>query len=468
MSSLLVGRYRLLEQLGEGRLAVVYRATDESLQRRVLVHILREDLATQETLRQRFLAESTASAQRSHPALLEVFDSGDIQGRPFIVTDHVAGKPLYGQGALAPEQALSYVRQVTSAVALCQSQGVPHPPISSRNLLLVADGAHGHIKLVENWQLSPTDVTLDLAHYRAPELTEGKPPRPATAVYALGVLLYELLTGERPVAGNDATEVARAHLTLKLSPVSRVRPTLYMPALDELVYRATARTLEQRFPNAARFVEALNDAWRDVNGETQRLAVVPKVAPPPASNPGRPDTVPAPQRRSSRPVPPQMSTSGTASHTIQRAVSRVNQRARSSVLVNISRWLFLLVLLLAVALGSYVGTSYLVDRLFAIRLPQISLPDVGLPSIDVDLPDWIGIGGGESGEVLVVTANGGLNMRDAPGLDTDVVAVIPNGAEVRKLEGPRVADGVSWVRVRAEQNGTTREGWMSLNYLEAQ
>jgi hypothetical protein len=125
-----------------------------------------------------------------------------------------------------------------------------------------------------------------------------------------------------------------------------------------------------------------------------------------------------------------------------------------------------LLLLVAVAFGSYVGASYLADRLFAVQLPQIglpALPDINLPNVGVDVPDWLNPIA--QGEPLTVNIRDGLNLRDEPGLNTTIVDVIPNGTTVYKLEGPREVDGVSWVRVRVEYNNETREGWMSRTYL---
>ncbi|NJK78469.1 MAG: protein kinase [Chloroflexaceae bacterium] len=136
---LLFNRYRLLEKLGDGRLASVYHATDERLQRSVLLHVLRKDLSENENMRQRFVNEISANAQLSHSALLEVFDSGEVQDRPFMVTEYINGRPLYQQGPIAPEHVAGYIRQVASAVAVCQLRGLQHPPISSRNVFLVSD-----------------------------------------------------------------------------------------------------------------------------------------------------------------------------------------------------------------------------------------------------------------------------------------------------------------------------------------
>src|SRR6185503_7043151 len=162
---LLHGRYRIEEQLGAGRLAVVYRAYDERLQRQVLVHMLRKELMSQEPLRQRFIEEAHISARRSHQSLLEVFDSGEIAGRPYMITEYVAGRALRELGTLSLEEALLYFRQVVGAVAICQIAGVPPPPISSNNIILVEDGL---VELVESWQTPQSELALDLAAYRAP------------------------------------------------------------------------------------------------------------------------------------------------------------------------------------------------------------------------------------------------------------------------------------------------------------
>src|SRR5918911_5646700 len=183
---ILHGRYRIEEQLGAGRLAVVYRAYDERLQRQVLVHMLRKELVAQESLRQRFVQESHDSARRSHQSLLEVFDSGEVAGRPYMITEYVAERTLRELGALSLEEALLYFRQLVGAVAAAQAAGVPHPPITSNNVILVEDG---HVELLENWRTSAADVALDAASYRAPERTAGGPASTATAVYALGLLL---------------------------------------------------------------------------------------------------------------------------------------------------------------------------------------------------------------------------------------------------------------------------------------
>lgn len=465
---LLSGRYRLREKLGEGRLAAVYHATDETLQRSVLVHVLRKELADKAALVQRFQTEISASAQRSHPALLEVFDSGVSSERPFMVTDYTVGLPLRDRGVLTPEYAILYMRQITGAVALCQTRRLPHPPISSSNVLVIDEG---NVKLVESWQMPPGTVSLDLVHYRAPEITEGNRPGPTSTVYALGLLLYELLSGTRPVGGKDAQEIAQAHLTLQLPGISRMRPLLYLPSLDKLLRRATARFPDQRFAEVSAFATALDGIWHDISGDTRQLLVAPLSSVGPRSQPephqSAPAPVPgqAPAPAPARPAPPRSApprAPGTSRLQHYTAVTYHYWR-RQGFIHALTGWLVIMLLLVVVVVGSYLGASYLAERLFGVRIPVIDLPSINLPTIDLQMPEWLQES--TEGAILIVNINEGLNMRDQPGLNTNIIAVLPGGTRVRQLEGPVVANNVPWVRVRTEGEGEALEGWMSLNFL---
>lgn len=450
---LLFGRYRVLEQLGEGRLATVYHATDERLKRPVLVHLLRKDLAAQEPLRQRFRDEIAASARRSHPALLELFDSGEIGSRPFMVTEFVAGRPLSTLGVLSIEDALLYLRQVTSAVTVCQQADVAHPPISSNNVMLVDEG---RVKLIESWLIRPEDVPLDLAFYRPPERTRGDGPAPANVVYSLGLLLYELASGQRVITGDDARAVAQAHLSARIPPLAHVRPRLYLPSLQQLLDRATARDPAQRMPNAAAFADALDELRRDVGSDTRILA------PSPPRRRGRAhldDLPPGPQQPAlaaqpaahTDPAPFTLDGDELASALPAREPGLSGAIRRQSARRAVAGWAVALVLLLLVAYGSYVGASFLVDQFFSIRLPSVGLPDVGLPNPF-------------GGKALVVNIED-LNLRDGPGVNTAILRTVRLDTRVEQLEGPVEADGVKWVRVRGEVDGQGFEGWMSLKYL---
>lgn len=460
---MLFGRYRVTEQLGATRLAAVYAATDERLQRRVLVHLLRRELVGQERPHARFVAEAGQMARRSHPALLEVFDSGEANGRPFLVTEHCSGRPLYAIGALTVEQALLYVRQVAGAVAVCQARrgpdaphGLYHPPISSSNVLVVDEG---RVKLVDSWLLPVAEIPADLAHYRAPELSEGRPATPASAVYALGLLLYELLTGVRPVHEADARATALAHLSARIPPLGQVRPALFMPTAEQLLARATARLPEQRFPDAQAFGAALDTLWRAAGSETQRLAS-------PAARMARPrPAAQAPQAPNSQHDAPQAAAPSPAPRSARQQPVNAARLRRQGLVRNLVGWLVMMALLLAVALASYLAVTAIADRL-AGRLPAPRVP--GLPSLPEGSADgplgWLDQLLGRD-EIYIVNIAEGLNLRSAADVEAQILAVVPNGTPVRRLEGPVVEDNIPWLRVRAEVGGEPIEGWMSLNYL---
>jgi hypothetical protein len=489
---LLLGRYRVTEQLGETRLAVVYTATDERLHRRVLLHLLRKDLVGQERPRARFVAEAAQMARRSHAALLEVFDSGEAGGRPYLVTEHCTGRPLRGLGVLTVEQAILYLRQVTGAVAACQAVRTPelpvglyHPPISSSNVILVDEG---RIKLVDSWDHAPAALQADLAHYRAPELSEGQPPGTASAVYALGVLLYELIVGARPITGPDPRATALAHLTTRVPPLHVARPALYLPAAERLVARATARLPEQRFADAQAFGDALDALWRDLGAATLRLAPPPAAprlgrqqpaalgaapAPPPVA-PAAPTPRPAPVAGRAAPAP--APTAGPRRRAITEMAQTITGRwsrqlpvdpdllRRRNFTHGLTGWLVMMGLVGLVAVGAYVGVNALADRVTGRPLPNVP----GLPTLPEQpsggLGGWLdGLLGDET--IMVVNIAEGLNMRDAAGLNSTVFELVPNGTLVQILEGPTIVDNIPWVRARAEIGDRQVEGWLSMNYL---
>jgi hypothetical protein len=468
---LVLGRYRVQEQVGVSRLTSVYRATDERLQRYVLMHVLRKDLVEQEQLRERLVTEINASAQRSHPALLEVFDSGEINNRPFMVTEYVNGRPLSDLGVLALEDALLFTRQVIGATTACVARRLPHPPISSKNILLIGEG---QVKLVENWHMPPAEATLDLAHYRPPELTSGEPPNPSSVVYSLGILLYELVTGTRPVSGSDAQMVAQEHQYARIPPLSQVRPLLYLPTLESLLARATARFPEQRIPDVILLGEEIDLLWRNLSTDTQRLTIPPTPRIIPSSFRRVPqaatDVLPVPPRPD--PFAPSAADAAGGTGADPWGVSAPHQPIpQPSLLRNCIGWMITLLVLLGIAFGSYTVAGLAVERVFAIKIPQPELPDLGL-----SWPEWEWLPSFGGGPVWIVNINEGLNLRDEPGLSTNIIAVIRNGARVRQMGDSRVVDNVEWVRVRArnediqsatvEQPGTTIDGWMSLRFLK--
>jgi eukaryotic-like serine/threonine-protein kinase len=456
---ILHNRYRIEEQLGIGRLAVVYRAYDARLQRRVLVHLLRKELADQEPLSQRFIREAHDSARRSHPSLLEVFDSGEVGGRPYMVTEYVAGRALRELGALSLEQALLYFRQVVGAVAVCQLAGVPYPPISSNNVILVEDG---HVELVESWLSTPATIALDVAAYRPPERSSGAPITPAGAVYSLGLLLFEMLTGRRAIDGDDPRTVAQAHQSARIPSLSEVRPLLHIPALERLLQQTTARRPEDRPPDAAALGLALDDLRRAIARDTQQLEA-PPVRPPTLRQRINRTTGALVAPRAARPAPVDAEAARGGHARRAPAPDHAPAQLYGNPRRSISGMVVLLTLLLVVACGAYYSASIALGAMANIQLPRPELDLPSLPDLGIELPEWLtGVVSG-GGQTLVVDGvpDEGLNLRAAPGLKTEVIGLLPNGARVRKIGESRSVDGVPWLPVRARLGDQEREGWVS-------
>lgn len=499
---LLHGRYRILARMGEGRLATVFQAEDERLRRKVLVHILRAELTQQPQLRQRFEEEAQRGAQRSHPGLLEVYDSGDVGGRPYMVTEDIQGRPLAEVGRISAGEALSIVRTIVSAVALAQTQGVPHPPVSSRNVWMLSGG---RTVLLENWRMSPGEIALDLAPYRAPERVQGAPPSPATTVYALGMLAWEAFVGHRPFDGPTPAAIAQQQQRGDLPPISRARPTLFSPELDRIVAQAVAFDPNLRYPTPTDFGRALDHYADATTAHTGRLAALPNAAyAPPAADtvqpqrssrlalpPGRRaaadtasvhQTAPPPQvekRAAARAVappppppviaqepPPQTRTIIAPQQYDQRVVDQeIKRQVRREVRRQgcqraIIKRTAQLLLVFALLYGAWLGINYAVDY----ARGQVQQIDVGqwisrqLPDPNDLLPDWVrNLVQDPAAIVAQYRITQLTNLRNAPGTSAEIVRQLNVGDKVQPLGVPQDdpnGEPYQWTQVLVLDDGT--------------
>jgi serine/threonine protein kinase len=488
---LLHGRYRILTRLGEGRLATVYRAEDQRLKRTVLVHLLRAELVQQPNLRRRFEEEAQRGAQRSHPGLLEVYDSGEVGGRPYMVTEDIAGRPLAEAGPLSPSEALSALRTIVSAVAMAQTQGVPHPPVSSRNVWLLTGG---RVVLLENWDITPAEITRDLAPYRAPERARGAPPSPATSVYALGVLAWEAFVGRRPFTGATAEAIAQQQAQGELPPVSQERPALFSPELDRIVAQAVAADPSMRYTAPTDFGRALDHYNDAVSAQTGRLAARPYSGIS-AAVPAQPEPSTVRQRRSSRlsrasqpsqtqpapaiapPPPPPVIQSAPPPQTrtvapkavydqrgmqqqIRREVKR-EVRRQGCQRALIKRSIQLLVVF-ALLYGSWLGIQFAVDYASG-QVQQLNPSEwisSRLPDIDDFIPDWLRDPGSLVATYRVAQP---VNLRSQPNATDDtLVAVLEEGTLLQQI-GPAQSDATgqpyNWIQVIVIPDG--QRGWVA-------
>jgi eukaryotic-like serine/threonine-protein kinase len=266
----LVGeRYRLVEQLGTGGMSVVWRGYDEILGRQVAVKVLSAKLAGDEQFRERLKQEALAAARLCHPHITGIFDfgqtcPGDGPAVPYVVMELIDGEPvsarLRRRGAMTWREAATMTAEVASALAVAHARGVVHRDITPANVMLTPAGAKvvdfGISALVGQSDAGPDGSLLGTPAYLAPERLAGGAVRPATDVYALGVLLYRCLTARLPWPAENTNEALRAHLYAAPEPLPAL-PGL-PAAVADLCFRCLAKDPEVR-PAAAELAHALAD-----------------------------------------------------------------------------------------------------------------------------------------------------------------------------------------------------------------
>lgn len=266
-SVILADRYELEEAIASGGAAVVWRAFDRELSRSVAIKLLHPHLATDEVTVERFRLESVNAARLSHPNVIQIYDTGREHDIVFLVMEHVDGPSLRDvlaqHGRLQPELVAALGEQVAAALGEAHSHGVVHRDIKPANILLTADGVpkvtdFGIAKALSGagQELTNPGTVVGTAAYVAPEQLEAGEVDARADVYALGVVLYECLTGQPAFTGDTPTATAAARLTREVLSPQQVRPGVPR-ALDEIVITATRRDPELRYRDGNTMSSAL-------------------------------------------------------------------------------------------------------------------------------------------------------------------------------------------------------------------
>ncbi|WP_336047364.1 protein kinase domain-containing protein [Streptomyces sp. CA2R101] len=308
-------RYELVEQLGHGGMGTVHRAVDHRLRRTVAVKTLSAELALQPEFLTRFQREAHAAAALNHPGVATVHDVGeDASGgaaEPYLVMEYVEGRTLsqvLRDGALPVAQALDLTGQVLDALEHSHRHAIVHRDIKPANVMVTGSGKakvvdFGIAKALSEaaTRLTGTGVAVGTPAYLAPEQINGGETDHRTDLYAVGCLLYELLTGRPPYTGDSPFSVMHQHLSAEPVPPSRLRPEL-PPAVDTVIVRALRKGREDRFASAATMHEALTEAARPTPLRTPTAfdPAAPGHAPRTPAAPGHP----APGHATGEPHPP--------------------------------------------------------------------------------------------------------------------------------------------------------------------
>jgi serine/threonine protein kinase len=273
--TLFADRYRLERRLGVGGMATVQLALDTRLERRVAVKLLAEHLAQDANFVSRFRREALAAARLVHPNIVQVFDFGadEASGRPFIVMEWVDGPScaeiLRELGRLEPADAVSILGQACRGLDYAHRNGVVHRDVKPGNLLRGRDGGQvkladfGIAKATEHSDMTKVGSVLGTAAYLSPEQARGESAGPASDLYALGVVSYQLLAGRLPYEAASLTDLARQQDTVAPPRLHEVDPAIPRP-LSLVVARALEREPRDRFPDAASMEQALSAAMRGI------------------------------------------------------------------------------------------------------------------------------------------------------------------------------------------------------------
>src|SRR5215203_6275554 len=267
IGTLIGERFRLEEKVGSGGMSSVYRAFDPTLERHVAIKLMHRDISSDADQLERFRREARAVAQLSHPHVVTVIDAGEDDGAPYIVFEYVEGETLKDRirrlGRLPVSEAVAYAIEIGRALESAHASRLVHRDVKPQNVLIDADGRakvtdFGIARSLETQGLTATGRVLGTTDYVSPEQALGHEVTGQSDIYSLGIVLYEMLTGETPFQADTQVAVAMKHVRDPLPDVQRRRPEV-SAALAAIVERATAKETRHRYGNVDEMVHDLEE-----------------------------------------------------------------------------------------------------------------------------------------------------------------------------------------------------------------
>ncbi|MBQ6559571.1 MAG: Stk1 family PASTA domain-containing Ser/Thr kinase [Erysipelotrichaceae bacterium] len=270
MSEYMGNRYRIVKLLGKGGMADVYLAYDEILKREVAVKIMKSDMADDPLALERFKREAGAVTKLSHPNIVDVYDVGDEGDKHYIVMEYVRGYTLkqliQKRGPLPVKEAVWVIRQLAGALMEAHRNNIIHRDVKSQNVLIKDDGTvklsdFGIAVANDSSQITHKNAVLGSVHYLAPELSRGKQATMQADIYALGIVFYEMLTGDVPFKGETPVQVALKHIKEDIPSVRKINSEIPQ-SVENIIIKATAKNPNLRYRNVALMLQDLNECLK--------------------------------------------------------------------------------------------------------------------------------------------------------------------------------------------------------------
>lgn len=245
-------RYQIIKSIGEGGMANVYLAYDTILDRNVAVKVLRGDLSNDEKFVRRFQREALAASSLSHPNIVEVYDVGEDDGEYYIVMEYIEGKHLKNllkkRGKLTLSEAVDIMLQITDGMACAHDSYIIHRDIKPQNIMILENGLvkitdFGIAMAMNATQLTQTNSVMGSVHYLPPEQASGQGSTLQSDIYSMGIVMYELITGELPFKGDNAVEIALKHLKEPIPDIREKVPNV-PNSIVNIIKRSTAKILK--------------------------------------------------------------------------------------------------------------------------------------------------------------------------------------------------------------------------------
>ena len=263
-------RYEIVSRVGYGGMAVVYKALSRRLNRYDAIKILRDDLTADEESRERFRDESKAIAMLSHPNIVAVYDVGQSEGIDYIVMELVDGITLKqyceNRGALDWKETLHFSTQIVKALAHAHERGIIHRDIKPQNIMVLKDGtikvADFGIAELQNSLTGSSGTAVGSIHYMAPEQAKGAVADARSDIYSLGIVMYEMLTGQLPYTGSTPEEIAIKHINGKPIKPRQIKPEI-PEKMEQIVLKAMSSDLQNRYQTANEMLDDLEKFRRE-------------------------------------------------------------------------------------------------------------------------------------------------------------------------------------------------------------